>query len=226
MTHKTAILVFANSAEKELILKSAPSVDVFEILNAETLKTVKKTGLPYFHYSEKEQTGTSFGERFSNAIEAVYNKGFDTVISIGNDIPHLKVRHIHKAVKALKVSDYVLGPSTDGGFYLMGFKKRHFNKIEFEALPWENSKLRRHLNKELKQQSFGVSYLETLSDIDDISDIDRVLKSFKKLSSKIRKILIQISRIRIEISARISIFIGFLLLKLHHNKGSPLLLHI
>jgi uncharacterized protein len=122
MKTKTAILIFANSAEKELTSKSISSSDFFNLLDSDTVKTVKKTNLPYFHFSEKEQIGSSFGERFTNAIEAVFNKGFEHVISLGNDIPHLRANHILKATQNLATSDYVLGPSTDGGFYLMGFK--------------------------------------------------------------------------------------------------------
>jgi glycosyltransferase A (GT-A) superfamily protein (DUF2064 family) len=225
LSKKTAILIFANSAEKALTSQSIQSAEVFEILNAKALKTAKKTGLPYFYYSENEQTGTSFGERFTNAIEAIYNEGFETVISIGTDIPHLKSAHILKAFKALETSDYVLGPSKDGGFYLMGFKKTYFNKIAFTALPWENSKLRRVLNTELQKANKSVSYLELLSDIDDISDIEFVLKSHKTLAYTIRKLLVRISRKKIEISRTVPVFFDFIVFKLHQNKGSPLVLH-
>lgn len=225
MSKKTAILVFANSAEKALMSQSIQSADVFEILNAEALETAKNADLPYFHYSEKDQIGTSFGERFTNAIEAVYNKGFETVISIGTDIPHLKTRHIHKAIKALETNDYVLGPSTDGGFYLMGFKKSHFDKIALTALPWENSKLRYVLNTRLQKANKSVSYLEQLSDVDEISDIEFVLKCHKTLAYSIRKLLLRISRKQIEISNYVSIFIRFSVVKLHQNKGSPLVFH-
>lgn len=224
MSKKTAILVFANSAEKTLMSQSIQSTEVFEILNTKALKTAKKTGLPYFYYSEKDQIGASFGERFTNAIEAVYNKGFETVISIGTDIPHLKSTHILKAIKALETSDYVLGPSKDGGFYLMGFKKPHFDKRALTALPWENSKLRHVLNVELQKTNKSVSYLELLSDIDDISDIEFVLKSHKNLSYSIRKLLIRISRKKIEISRTVSVCFEFIVFKLHQNKGSPLAL--
>jgi glycosyltransferase A (GT-A) superfamily protein (DUF2064 family) len=225
LSKKTAILIFANSAEKELMSQSVQSAEVLEILNTEALKTVKKTGLPYFRYSEKDQTGTAFGERFTNAIEAVFNKGFDTVISIGTDIPHLKSNHILKAIKALDTSDYVLGPTTDGGFYLMGFKKSYFNKNAFTALPWENSTLRHVLNSELQNDQKSVSYLELLSDLDEVSDIEFILKSHKTLASKLKKLLVRISRKRIEISKTITSFFEFSVFKLHQNKGSPLVLH-
>lgn len=221
--NKTAILVFANSAEKELKLKSIQSASVFELLNFEVLKTVKKTGLPYFHFSEKEQIGASFGERFSNAIQAIYNKGFNTVISVGNDTPHLKASHILKAKQKLESSDYVFGPSTDGGFYLMGFKKTHFKKTQFEALPWQTSKLQYVLRKNLNGKKRDVFYLETLSDIDTVSDIDVILNSFKALVFKLKALLISIRKIDSHSSAPVKYRLNNIYFKIHQNKGSPIL---
>ena len=98
--NQTAILIFANSAEFEAIQKPFQSSQLlFDALNLQTLKVVKKTGIPYFLSSEKNQTGNSFGERFTNAIQSVYDKGFENVITIGNDTPHLQSQHILKAVE-------------------------------------------------------------------------------------------------------------------------------
>ncbi|CAN0575163.1 unnamed protein product, partial [Ectocarpus sp. 12 AP-2014] len=63
---------------------------VFETLTKETLRKVKRTKQPYFHISEKEQTGNSFGERFTNAIQTVFDKGYEHIITVGNDTPQLK----------------------------------------------------------------------------------------------------------------------------------------
>ena len=89
-TDKTAILIFANSAQKEAALKPFQSSKaLYHLLNTKTIATAKKAGLPFFHYSESEQVGYSFGERFTSAITSVFNKGFENIIVIGNDTPHL-----------------------------------------------------------------------------------------------------------------------------------------
>lgn len=226
MNKKTAILIFANSAEKELKSTSSASADFFELLNTETVKTVKKTGLPYFHCSEKEQIGNTFGERFTNAIDAIYNKGFNQVITLGNDIPHLTANHILKAKDQLNHSDVVLGPSTDGGFYLMGFKKTHFNTTKIQNLPWQTKQLRHCLNTELQQQQIKTTYLETLSDIDDASDFEIILQSFKPLDFKIKKLLLKLRYIIQIWSSFTAVCNDKSIFKKHYNKGSPILLHI
>ncbi len=226
MKNKTAILVFANSAEKQLTSKSNSSAQVFELLIAKTLRIVKKTDLPYFYFPENKQVGKTFGERFKNAIEAVYDKGFKNVISVGTDIPHLTSSHILKAESKLKQNDFVLGPSTDGGFYLMGFTKNHFGKLSFLDLSWESNALQRNLKTKLQQLNASFSYLETLSDLDEASDIKLILQSFRQLSKHLKKILSTIQDTLNSISDVILFHLEIIFCKLYFNKGSPVLLHI
>lgn len=226
MNTKTAILIFANSAEKEIVSKSFSSKFLFETLNAQTLTIVKKTGLPYFHYSEGQQIGNSFGERFTNAIQSVYNKGFDTVITIGNDTPHLTTNHILKTVKKLQKHNIVLGPSTDGGFYLMGLKKAHFNKAVFLKLPWQTATLNRSISKLTSAKKVAICYLEILTDIDTAADIKLVVDSFKTLSLAIKKLLLQSLFSLKKITSYYFIHFRDFILNQYLNKGSPTPLHL
>lgn len=223
---KTAILIFANSAEKEIISKSFSSRSLFETLNKHTLNIAKKTGIPYFLFSEKQQIGNSFGERFTNAIQSVYNLGFNTVITIGNDTPHLTSKHILKTVEKLQKHSIVLGPSTDGGFYLMGLKKSQFNKETFLKLPWQTSNLNRSIFKLKASKKINITYLEILTDIDTASDIKLVLESYKTLSTKIKTLLLQSFSSVKKITYYHFITIENFILNLQFNKGSPAFLHL
>lgn len=189
MKNKTAILIFANSGQKDAERKNFFSEDLFTALNKQTLAIVKKTGLPFFLFSEKEQNGTTFGDRFSNAIEAVFNKGFKSVITIGNDTPHLKSKHLKETSQKLNSNDLVLGPSKDGGFYLMGIKKAHFNKKTFLNLPWQTSKLQKCITSILKVKKLKINFLEVLHDIDAKEDIKVILESFRTIPTLLLKLL-------------------------------------
>lgn len=226
MNNKTAILIFANSAEKEILSKSFLNRNLFDALNAQSITIAKKTGLPYFHYSETEQIGNSFGERFTNAIESIYNKGFDAIITIGNDTPHLTSNHILTTVKKLQKHDLVLGPSTDGGFYLMGLKKAQFNKTFFLKLPWQTTTLNRSISKLTNANKAAICYLQLLTDIDAATDIKFVINSFKKLSLAIKTLLLQ--SLLITKNTITYYFIVFKTFILNHpfNKGSPAQLHL
>ncbi|QTD38812.1 DUF2064 domain-containing protein [Polaribacter batillariae] len=222
MRNKTAILIFANSAEKEVERKSFLSTEIFSALNRQTLKIVKKSKIKYFLFSEKEQVGNNFGERFSNAIETLFNKGFDNVITIGSDTPHLKVRHLLETEKSLVSNDLVLGPSKDGGFYLMGIKKAHFNKKTFLKLPWQTSRLQKCISTISKSKNLEITFLEILSDIDKLEDVQLIIDSFKTLSASILHLLKRYIKLQ-----KIFVFSTFFnIKKVFHapnfNKGSPI----
>ncbi|WP_158840975.1 DUF2064 domain-containing protein [Polaribacter sp. L3A8] len=223
MNKKTAILIFANSAEKEVERKSFLSADVFSALNAQTLKLVEKSGIAYFLISEKQQIGTSFGDRFSNAIQGVFNKGFDNVITIGNDTPHLKTHHLVDTLQQLETNNLVLGPSRDGGFYLMGIQKAHFDKESFIKLPWQTNRLHKSIANIATSKNLEIQFLELLNDIDSKEDIQFILDSFKAIPLSILKLLQKLF-----FAIKIAFFeADFSILKTsfskNFNKGSPII---
>lgn len=225
MNHKTAILIFANSAKFEATQKPFhSSATLFEALNKQTLKIVKKTGLPYFHSSEENQIGTTFGERFTNAMQSVYDKGFEVVITIGNDTPHLQTQHILKTVNQLQQNDIVLGPSKDGGFYLMGLKKSFFNAETFLKLPWKTSRLNLTISRLAKSKNISLSYLERLTDIDTISDVKLIINSFRSISKYLKLYLQPYISVEKKGNHASLNLISTFNQDSHFNKGSPLFL--
>ncbi len=224
--NNTAILVFANSSQEEARQKAIPqSRKLFDSLTEQTLKTVEKSKLPYFHFSENQQLGDTFGERFTNAIEAVFQKGYEHVITIGNDAPQLKVSHIWEAEKQLHSKKFVLGPSTDGGFYLMGLHRSEFELIEFKKLAWQTSSLYKQLFDQISKTNTRVFRLEYLSDIDTAEDIKSILTYTYRLSEKIRYILLQtLNSPRLQHKENSTRY-TFSYYNSHHNKGSPVVLY-
>jgi glycosyltransferase A (GT-A) superfamily protein (DUF2064 family) len=221
MKTKTAILLFANSAKKEAERKSFLSVDVFSALNRQILKTVEKSGITFFHFTEKQQIGSSFGERFSNAIESVFKKGFTNIITIGNDTPHLKIRHLIDTLHQLEKTDLVLGPAKDGGFYLMGIKKDHFNKETFLKLPWQTNRLRASIISIANSKNLKIQFLEQLTDLDSKEDIQSIINSFKGISLSISKLLHQLFFSVKNIFFEYKIYIYKTSFSQNFNKGSP-----
>lgn len=226
MNKQTAILIFANSAKKTLDSKKISASEFFKIIDSKTLETVQKTGLPFFHLSEDQQIGFSFGERFSNAIASVFEKGYQNIITVGNDIPHLNAKILNKAEQYLENKPYVLGPSTDGGFYLMGFQQRDFNKEEFANLPWETKQLKQSFINVLEARKLSFSFLETLSDIDSSADIDIVLKSSRFLNKSLKSLLSKLRAFSKHFFTSNRTIYKIHCISCLFNKGSPFLLHI
>ena len=68
------------------------------------------------------QTGESLGERMDAAMRRVLSLGFERVILTGTDLPMMGRKHLESGFYALDLSDVVLGPTPDGGYYLVGAK--------------------------------------------------------------------------------------------------------
>ncbi|MEZ4859093.1 MAG: DUF2064 domain-containing protein [Flavobacteriaceae bacterium] len=222
----TAILIFAQTALKESRKKGFKNSELlFEELNKQIIKKAAKSGLPYFHFSEKEQIGETFGERYTHAIEHIFSKGYENVITIGNDSPQLTTSHLIETAKFLENGNQLaLGPSIDGGYYLMGISKARFNKHLFLNLPWQTSKIRSSILKVLSLKEEDVILFDALQDIDVFADIKRFSRFSKNLSKKILYILYAILFSKKEEGIyQISFFLRTTTDSLF-NKGSPLLL--
>ncbi|KAB7528683.1 DUF2064 domain-containing protein [Flagellimonas olearia] len=181
----TAILVFANSAKRDSdIKKIGADVTLFEALTAQTLEITEASGLPYYHLTEKEQHGNTFGERFTHSLQSVFDKGYANVIAIGNDSPQLKTHHLLEAHRLLQQGKSVLGPSMDGGFYLIGFHRSQFNPEQFQALPWQSSSLLKKTQTYFASNGGPVTLLNVLIDVDSKRDIKRLFNFTKTLAKR------------------------------------------
>src|SRR5947207_3220420 len=83
-------------------------------------------------FSLLPQRGDKFGERLYFAVEDLFKCGFDSVCLIDSDSPTVPAENFAEAVELLSTSDdrIVLGPSDDGGYYLIGVKKPHRHLFE------------------------------------------------------------------------------------------------
>ena len=227
LTQNTAILIFANSAAKDRHDKHiVAEVGVFDVLTQQTLRTVQAVGLPYFHFTEKDQIGETFGERFVNAIASVYEKGFENVITLGNDCPQLKLRHLKAAYRDLQQGNAVLGPAMDGGFYLMGIHKADFDKQTFMALPWQQAQLFGHTKMLFEINGVSLFTLPVLHDLDSQSDVVLLASFVNSVSGTLLAIFRKLIQTFQPIPTTIEWHFQDKLITNHHNKGSPALLFI
>ena len=179
----TAILVFALDSFEEMKRKKIRKGNaLFSALNKHTLAEVKKTGLPYVQCGGSCQEGNSFGERFSNAIKDLFEQGFENIIALGNDCPQLTKEHILQAASKLSSGKNVVAPSLDGGFNLLGIQKSAFHKVIFEKLSWQTEKLLAETLAYLEEVSSSPELLESFSDLDFVSDLERLATKVKSHS--------------------------------------------
>ncbi len=118
------------------------------------------------------QTSGGLGERMHQLIAALKTRGYSPIVLIGSDIPTLQPATLVRATSKLEHADVCLGPSRDGGYYLVGMNQpdqRIFQNIEWST----SSVLDRTVNK-AKVAGLSVAMLEEYSDIDTMNDLQNL----------------------------------------------------
>jgi rSAM/selenodomain-associated transferase 1 len=115
------------------------------------------------------QEGKDLGERMSNAFSKVFNLGFKYVSIIGSDCYELKSDHIQQAFLQLEKNEVVIGPSKDGGYYLLGMKKLYPQLLT--AKNWGCDDVLQNTIDNLNQHKLKFIELPALNDIDTIEDL-------------------------------------------------------
>lgn len=132
---------------------------------------VSTIGADVIWFDESKQQGHDFNSRFTQAYTDLFAQGYEKVISIGNDSPDLTAAHMETALEKLEENELVLGPSADGGAYLIGIHKSHFNAAVFEAFPWQQENLFAEMVADAHSHKQSVFLLELLNDLDTAEDV-------------------------------------------------------
>ncbi len=121
-------------------------------------------------YDKQLQTSGDLGERMANAFQAQFAAGADKVVIIGSDCLAITPDHLTQAFRSLDTADIVIGPATDGGYYLLGMKQVH--SFLFQDMPWSQPELRQLTELAILQHGLTFEPLETLTDIDEWRDYE------------------------------------------------------
>lgn len=109
------------------------------------------------------------GERLRRAFQQGFASGLQHVVVVGSDCPLLGVPQVMAAFAKLRTHDVVIGPATDGGYYLMGLSS--LRAPLFEQIPWGSDRVFEMTRAIALQHNLSVALLETLSDIDRPEDL-------------------------------------------------------
>jgi rSAM/selenodomain-associated transferase 1 len=115
------------------------------------------------------QEGSDLGERMKQAFQKGFEKGYDTIIGIGSDLPDMNVDMLEEAFYSLEDSQTVFGPSADGGYYLLGMNQLH--DCIFDNKAWSTVGLLNDTLNELEKENISYSLLTELNDIDTLDDL-------------------------------------------------------
>jgi len=130
------------------------------------------------------QNGVNLGERMKNSFIDVFTKGYGRAILIGSDSPDLPKRYIEQAFSILQTKDIVLGPTVDGGYYLIGFNTNTFTPSVFEDISWGNQTVFQETMMKIKQAHRSLGLLPIWSDVDTIADLKHLIQRAENTSFK------------------------------------------
>ncbi|OPY13114.1 MAG: 2-phospho-L-lactate guanylyltransferase [Syntrophus sp. PtaB.Bin001] len=123
------------------------------------------------HYDYRPQEGADLGERMKKAFLSSFAEGVTSVVLLGSDLPDLPGAVLKEAFSALEEFDGVLGPSVDGGYYLVGFRREGFCPSVFDGIPWSTENVFPETMSRFHKARRTVSLLPPGRDLDTPEDL-------------------------------------------------------
>jgi|3_EtaG_2_1085321.scaffolds.fasta_scaffold48380_3 hypothetical protein len=120
-------------------------------------------------YKSLQNQNPDLGIKMKSAFEEAFQDGYDSVCIIGSDCYALDEKVIEKAFKSLENKDAVLGPSNDGGYYLLGMKQLH-NQL-FVNKEWSTESVASDTINDFRNLKLSFDLLDELTDIDNEEDL-------------------------------------------------------
>src|SRR5947208_7108485 len=132
------------------------------------------TGILPADFSLMPQRGDQFGERLYFAVEDLFTCGFESVCLIDSDSPTVPAEDFAEAVELVSTSEdrVVLGPSDDGGYYLIGVKKPH--QHFFEQIDWSTERVLNQTIQRATEIGIEAKLLPIGYDVDDDASLRRL----------------------------------------------------
>jgi rSAM/selenodomain-associated transferase 1 len=125
-------------------------------------------------WNQVPQVEGDLGTRMLASLRSSIESGAEKAILIGSDIPSLPADHIYAAIDRLDRADVILGPTTDGGFYLIGTGS--LLPDVFPDLAWSTERVFEQATEGIQQHNLRLGLIPPWTDIDTPKDLDAVLR--------------------------------------------------
>ena len=139
-----------------------------------------------------QQAGDDLGSRMSNAFAATFAAGYDRVAVIGTDCIGMDQELIESVFTHLDHHDFVIGPSSDGGYYLLA-GKTHAPWL-FENMTWSADDVLETTLERIETRELDVFQLEEKLDVDTLDDLTELRESLPPehyLAAKIDQLILR-----------------------------------
>ena len=136
------------------------------------------------------QEGESLGQRMSHAFGKCFSLGFRNIIIIGTDCVMITEEDVEAAFSLLSGGEFeaVLGPATDGGYYLLGLCRK--TDSLFQNMQWSTDRVFKETEERLRENGLRHAVIRELADIDEEKDIN--IKDIKKRDAELARRLARV----------------------------------
>ncbi|MFC5285116.1 DUF2064 domain-containing protein [Pedobacter alpinus] len=189
--NNTCVLYFTTRLESEKFFsknrKKQNAVQKF--LFEKTLKEIQQSGLAYV-ISDGKTYGETFGNRINGAVTTIYQLGYQNVIIIGDDTPNLSAVNLLASKNNFENNILTIGPSADGGSYLISLDKESYQNGALENLDWQSNVFNNQLIENLQKLNKTYQLLPKFVDLNSQISINNFLaqtsnSSFYKILASI-----------------------------------------
>jgi rSAM/selenodomain-associated transferase 1 len=136
------------------------------------------------HFVLVPQLGADLGACLLSTFIQLFRRGFERVIAVDSDTPTLPSAYLQEALDLMVAPehDVVLGPTEDGGYYLIGLRYAH--RALFEDMPWSTPRLCAETLRRAGARGLRTVCLEPWFDVDTPEDLRRLLASLDSADSQ------------------------------------------
>lgn len=129
------------------------------------------------------QRGDDLGRRMVHVFEDSFRLGMESVVVVGSDLPDLPSRLVREALAALRGRKdcVVLGPASDGGYYLIGLNRPQ--PALFDRIEWSTDRVLAQTCEAAKALGLHVLLLDEWTDVDDAADLNRLMRDSPESSA-------------------------------------------
>ena len=132
-------------------------------------------------WQQTPQSDGALGARMANYFSETFAAGAGRVVLIGSDCPDVTPKVISEAYEALTHADVVLGPTFDGGYYLVGMAQK-FHDI-FSDITYSTESVLEETLSLAKRNGINCHSLDRLNDIDEIDDLNQYIQQLEDRTS-------------------------------------------
>lgn len=118
----------------------------------------------------RAQEGEDLGRRIEAALDDLLGEGRRPVVLLGSDHPTVEARLVEGAFTALENADLVLGPTLDGGYYLIGSNRPHPGLLR--GIPWSSGEVLPRTLDRIEETGLKLALVRPWYDVDRVDDLE------------------------------------------------------